>query len=101
MKMGEAHWHDRQVPCLNCGEKLDGASVIDESDKLVNRNPAPRPGDFTICIKCAHLMIFSDDGGFREPTKEEAFDIAGDKRLLAAVEAISQAQARTKKKSQA
>ena len=63
--------------CTNCGTPTDGASCVAE-DRF------PSPGDFTICIKCGHLMCFTDELGLREPTDAELVTIAGDDRLILA-----------------
>jgi hypothetical protein len=44
----------------------------------------PRPGDITLCLYCGHIMAFADDLTLRELNDEEAHDIAGDPRMLAA-----------------
>lgn len=76
---------DRRIAeseCINCHAKLDGATSVgcDES---------PSPGDFSVCIKCGHLMAFGHDLQFRELTEAEMHQIAGDPRIIAAQKAIS------------
>lgn len=53
MKLGPS----RRIPgsnCLSCGRLLDCASVLDNPNKK-----KPKPGDFTICIDCGHVMGFA------------------------------------------
>jgi hypothetical protein len=46
----------------------------------------PRPGQFTVCANCAHLMIRTDDaGGLRDLTSAEAADLAADAERFAMV----------------
>jgi hypothetical protein len=76
---------DTRVPessCPNCGKRLDSA-VSTEGDHK------PSPGDITICMDCRHLCIFAEDMGLRELTDDEVVAIAGDKRVLRAMKALS------------
>lgn len=61
--------------CLSCGEQSDCVRAI-------GHNTAPRPGDFTICRYCGHLMAFAPDLKRRELTDEETVRIAGDPELI-------------------
>jgi len=63
--------------CLNCGIINDACTNLDEDAR-------PDPGDFTICFKCGHLMVFADDLSLRKPTDAEMLIIAGNKQLIAA-----------------
>jgi hypothetical protein len=51
--------------CLECGHFLDAASSY-------GKTRIPQPGDVTLCIRCAHVMVFTDTLTLREPTQEEA-----------------------------
>lgn len=62
--------------CLDCGKKLDGVQSLSGKSK-------PQAGDVTVCFHCGHIMVFADDGGLRNPTSREMYDIAGDKRIIA------------------
>ena len=43
--------------CPKCGHTLDGATDMhDDPD-----GPEPRPGDVTVCIKCANPLFFTSD----------------------------------------
>jgi len=66
--------------CPECGHKLDAANVVEEGEI---QGTQPEPGDFTICLNCGHLMVFTEGLKLREPNDEEARIIAGDKRMLA------------------
>ena len=59
----------------------------------VGSDSRPKPGDFTVCIRCGHIMIFGDDLRLRELTRDQMHAIAGDERLLA----IQRARAKIKK----
>jgi hypothetical protein len=62
--------------CLACGVRMDRAT------NMFDGQLKPSPEDFTICLKCGHLMIFADDLRVRELTTKEIVKIAGDKRVL-------------------
>jgi hypothetical protein len=48
----------------------------------IDDDARPKPGDFTVCIRCGHLMCFGDDLSMRELTDAEMIIIASDQRLL-------------------
>jgi hypothetical protein len=60
---------------------LDGAAAARGNNK-------PKPGDFSICIECSHLMVFADDLSLRDLNDEEMHVIAGDKSMLAVMAAL-------------
>ena len=69
------------TPCLACGHRFDYSSGVDHDN-------APQAGDATVCIRCGHLMIFTDDGTLREPTAVERVEMMQDqtvKDVLAAI----------------
>jgi hypothetical protein len=74
-----------QARCLNCNTMLDAAS-----DLLGDARP--NIGDLTICIKCGHLMAFTDDLMLRELTDQEIKDYAGDPRIVKLQNARGRAQ---------
>jgi len=55
----------------------------------------PKPGDVTVCLLCSTILVFADDMTTREPTKEEAHEIAGDKNVLAVVAATARVRKET------
>jgi hypothetical protein len=84
MKVGTDH-HMPLSACTNCGYVLDGATGVAEDDH--KGDLVPDPGDFTICVYCGHLMIFTDTLTMRDLTKDEMIKVAGDKRMIAIQEA--------------
>jgi hypothetical protein len=62
--------------CLSCGILLDAASNVSSEGQ-------PEAGDCTICIACGHIMVFDERLLLRDPNDEEAYQIAGDHRILA------------------
>ena len=44
----------------------------------------PEPGDASICLYCGHILIFGDDLKLREPQGREFWELAGDRKVLAA-----------------
>jgi hypothetical protein len=63
--------------CLSCGERSDAATHVG------NEEATPIPGDITVCLYCGHVMAFGTELELRELTKDEAYMVAGDKRILA------------------
>ena len=63
--------------CLYCGFKFGAIAGIDEDSD----NRAPREGDYTVCLECAGVMVFTADGGRRKPTGDEAETINADDRI--------------------
>jgi hypothetical protein len=76
--------------CTHCHKVVDGAGSIDTDD-------GPKPGDFTICIDCGHLMAFADDLTLRDLTEDEMVEITGDKRMLAVQRARKMTKAEREK----
>ncbi len=72
----------RKNKCLNCGYKLDAATEV-------GGDGSPESGDATICIQCSHLMIFDEDLKLRELNDLEIVELAGDRRMVGAMNAIS------------
>lgn len=68
--------------CLGCGVEMDEATVVADDAKRT----APRDGDVSLCLHCGHIMIF-ENGYPRNPTSAEMYDIAGDRRIIAAQKA--------------
>jgi len=65
--------------CKACGHRL---SAISHTDK----HKVPKPGCYTVCLYCGHLMVLDQDLRARNPTSTEMLEIAGDKALLEAQE---------------
>lgn len=70
--------------CLVCGYEIDAASPTPDS----SGSSTPEPGDIALCLKCAHVHIFADDLTLRAPTGDEMVEIAGDRDMVRAIEAI-------------
>jgi hypothetical protein len=68
--------------CLECGLILDGAFCVG------NNNATPKDGDITICIRCGHVMAFSEDLRLRHLTDDEIKEVAGDQRIITAQKAL-------------
>jgi hypothetical protein len=68
--------------CLNCGHPLDRATSA-------TGDHTAKPGDVTLCIRCSHIMIFTDEMGFRDPTEKELADIAADADVMRAAAALA------------
>lgn len=76
--------HDREIPmqsCVACGYIMDMVS------NMFTDMRKPKPGDFSVCMKCGHLTAFDENMKHRPLTDEEEKYIAGDPRLLALQEA--------------
>lgn len=43
--------------------------------------PHPDPGDVTICIECANLLVFTDDYTLRKPAPSELLRMLQDPHL--------------------
>lgn len=56
--------------CPACGYRIDRATGIRGSF-------SPKQGDFSICFKCAELLVFNQDLTIRLATEAEINDLAG------------------------
>lgn len=68
--------------CPACGHFLDAVSQIDlEGSQMVPADvtEVPRPGDATVCIDCAVILIFTDDRIMKVPTFVEMLELRKDK----------------------
>lgn len=72
--------------CCECGHKVNMASG----------EGTPSPGDFSLCIECASLNVFSDGITFRQPTLDEYLIAAADSELQALRRIILKVQAKRK-----
>lgn len=61
--------------CPTCEHVLEAATGITTDD-------APKPGDVTLCIYCAAILVFTDDLRVRLPKEEESNEFANDPRLM-------------------
>lgn len=67
----------REQPCPACGHKLSAASGVDHDRR-------PRPGDVSVCIMCAAVLIFERRGRLRLATAQEATECMAESPELAA-----------------
>jgi hypothetical protein len=54
-----------ETKCPSCGNGLDCATTVDDSDAV------PSPGDCTVCLNCAEVLIFTEVLGLRPSTIAE------------------------------
>lgn len=50
------------APCICCGTELNACSALQPGQ------PAPGPGDTTVCMHCLHIYVWADDMSLREPS---------------------------------
>ncbi len=75
--------------CPYCGKTLDSVIETDGSD--INQ---PRPGDYTICIRCCGYLEFTKTG-FKKLDFDLIKDKSAKKQLSIAVQRIKQWKAET------
>ena len=51
--------------CPTCGNAIECATALDDSDAV------PSPGDCTVCLECAEVLIFTEGLGLRRSTLAE------------------------------
>lgn len=61
--------------CPHCEHILEGATGVTTQN-------APKPGDVTLCIYCAAVLVFQDDMRVRLPVEEEANEFASNGELM-------------------
>lgn len=61
--------------CPSCKTQLDCASDMKAANK-------PKPGDYTVCIRCGHILIFGAGLKLRELNDSEIVQIAGERHLI-------------------
>lgn len=75
----------KRINCSVCGHSMDRAAQVDGQAR-------PAPDDFTLCIRCGHVMVFAADLSVREPTVAELKEIACNPIIQRALVAIRQVQ---------
>lgn len=71
-----------RLTCPHCGAQHDQAASV-------GARARPKPGDVSICVKCAGVAIFTTDGaGARKATKEERAEIEADPRVRASLDVL-------------
>lgn len=71
--------------CPHCGRRQDAGTNM-------TGDVAPKPGDVSICIRCAGVSVFELGGERRLPTDEEVAEFAADdelQRMVAAAKALN------------
>ena len=69
--------------CPKCFTILSAATNMDDE------NLRPKPGDVTVCLYCAEVLVFNEDLTLRRPLAGEIEDPDGElARHVAAVKAI-------------
>lgn len=65
--------------CVVCGYSFDCATKAD-----LPREQRPRPGDFSLCMKCGEIYVFNPDMTVRIPTIDDmlTLDNAESKTLI-------------------
>jgi len=56
-------------PCPYCSYVCDSASSLNEG------NEKPKPGDYTVCLKCTHFLTFDTDLNLSKMSDKEVKDI--------------------------
>lgn len=69
-----------ETQCPHCTYKVNAATATDGDG-------APKPGDFSICIKCTAIAIFDDTLALRKLTREERDLAIRDTKLMATARA--------------
>jgi hypothetical protein len=69
--------------CPYCNHKLDAASAGPNNPQAV-----PKPGDITICIGCANVLIFDVGRRPQRPTMGELQEAMQDPSVLRAIQII-------------
>lgn len=72
----------KENKCLACGHLLDCAAHVGDG------SVKPSSGDCTICIKCGHVMIFTDELMLREMNAQEQKEIESDPRVAIVIAGI-------------
>ena len=66
---------DHRLPldeCPYCGKKLDAVTGVGAPDQV---DEAPDPGSLSVCIECAHILVFDDNLRLRKPFNGELVQI--------------------------
>jgi hypothetical protein len=77
--LGEIRRHGPR-PCAHCGSLNDATAAMRENGK----NMRPRPGNFSICVKCGELSVYDDNLDLRKPTDDEYIEVAHDPGITVA-----------------
>lgn len=61
----------KKQPCPSCGYEMDAATELGSE----NKNSAPNPGDFALCLSCGEILRFDDKLKFRTATQKDLEDL--------------------------
>lgn len=78
------NWRTSVVPdssCPNCGAEFTQATN--------QKGRMPKPNDATVCIKCATILVFTDQLTVRAPTTEELDKLSREPELQRIVQAVA------------
>lgn len=59
-------------PCPVCNAKLDAATCASQAGR------SPRPGDITVCLYCATILVFNPDLSHREADVNDLMELQKD-----------------------
>ena len=71
--------------CPFCGTLLNAATA-----GPMNPDAVPDPGDWTICIKCAGVLTFTDDLRVRELTDAELAEAQADPNIISGIIVVAE-----------
>jgi len=63
-----------ETKCLRCGRPISAATGV-------NHESRPKQGDWSVCLNCGMLAIFTEKLGLRVPTVAELAAISHDQRV--------------------
>jgi hypothetical protein len=72
--------HDIKAICPYCGRKHDCATEVGEHFLSFR----PTDGDWSVCVACHKVSVFTRDLGLRKPTSDESLDITQNVQVLEA-----------------
>lgn len=70
-----------EFQCRTCGKALDASMGVDGKNE-------PSPGDFSVCLYCATVSVFTETG-VRRPTRDEDRAMRDSPLLKSIVDAIN------------
>ena len=78
------HHRPPASPCPNCHKVLDGAANTQGTG-------GPQPGDATVCLYCATILLFDAETRLRLPAPDELEHMKGERDLWRTLQRIQQA----------
>ena len=80
--MALKHIRTNQGDCVKCGKLLDTATDPYKGAELIT------PGDVSVCLYCANIMIFDENAKLRPPTATELVEVMKDASVLRLIHAV-------------